>query len=44
MTPDEVADYERQAAAEHTRLKKAGRLQYLTAADLHKTREEAARR
>jgi antitoxin (DNA-binding transcriptional repressor) of toxin-antitoxin stability system len=43
-TPEEVAGYERQAVAEHIRLKRAGKLEFLTAADLRRQREKAARR
>jgi antitoxin (DNA-binding transcriptional repressor) of toxin-antitoxin stability system len=44
VTQEEVAGYERKALVEHARLRKAGRLRYLTAADLRQTREKAARR
>ena len=44
VTADEVARYEDQAVAEHGRLKKTGKLQLLSAGELRKKREEAARR
>jgi antitoxin (DNA-binding transcriptional repressor) of toxin-antitoxin stability system len=44
VTQEEVASYEQKALAEHARLKKAGKIEYLTAADLRKKREEASRR
>jgi antitoxin (DNA-binding transcriptional repressor) of toxin-antitoxin stability system len=43
-TAEEVAGYERKAAAERARLKQAGRLRYLTAADLRRRSEEASHR
>jgi len=44
VTGEEVAAYERKAAADHHRLKAAGKLQLLTASDLKKKRERAAGR
>src|SRR2546428_338465 len=44
VTADDVARYEQKAIAEHARLKKADKLQYLTPADLRKKREETSRR
>jgi antitoxin (DNA-binding transcriptional repressor) of toxin-antitoxin stability system len=42
-SPEEIARYEREALSEHTRLKRAGKLELLTAGDLRKRREKAAR-
>jgi antitoxin (DNA-binding transcriptional repressor) of toxin-antitoxin stability system len=44
VTSEEVARYEQEALAEHTRLKQAGKLQYLSAADLRRKREKTSRR
>ncbi len=44
VTSEEVAAYERTAAAEHARLRQAGKLQYFTAADLRRRREKTSRR
>ena len=44
VTNEEVAHYEQEAGAEHRRLKKAGKLEYLTTDDLSKRREKNARR
>ena len=44
VTDAEVARYEQEAAAEHLRLKKGGKLQYLTAEDLRRKREKASGR
>src|SRR6266581_2064946 len=41
--PEEVVCYEQAAIAEHGRLKKAGKLEYLTSEDLCKKREKTAR-
>jgi antitoxin (DNA-binding transcriptional repressor) of toxin-antitoxin stability system len=43
LTPEEVASYERSAAAEHERLRKSGKLEYLESRDLRQMREKAAR-
>ena len=40
---EEVARYEQTAIAEHQRLQEAGKLEYLTADDLRRKREETAR-
>ena len=40
---EEVARYEQTASAEHQRLQEAGKLEYLTADDLRRKREETAR-
>lgn len=42
VTGEEVADYERTAVDQHTRSKKAGRLEYVRAAELRRKREKAA--
>lgn len=44
VTAEEVSRYEQKAIAEHTRLKKAGKLQPMSADDLRKKREETTRR
>ena len=43
-TADEVARYEREALAEHARLKRGGKLVYLSHEDLRNQREKAAHR
>lgn len=43
VTASEVAQYEAAAVSEHQRQKKAGKLKYLSAADLCEQREEAVR-
>lgn len=43
VTAEEVAGYEQVAVAEHERLKRAGKLEYVTAEDLRKKSEKAAR-
>lgn len=42
VTGEEVADYEQRAMVEHTRSKKAGKVEYMTAKELQKKREKAA--
>ncbi len=44
VTSEDVARYEREALAQHDQLKRSGRLEYLSADDLKKRREKAARR
>jgi antitoxin (DNA-binding transcriptional repressor) of toxin-antitoxin stability system len=44
VTAEELSRYEEKALAEHTRLKKAGRIEYLTPEDLRKKREKASGR
>jgi len=44
VTAEEVSRYEQKAIAEHARLKKAGKLQPLSADELRKKREETTRR
>jgi antitoxin (DNA-binding transcriptional repressor) of toxin-antitoxin stability system len=43
VTPEQVSRYERSAIAEHGRLKKAGKLEYLTQDALRAKREKTAR-
>jgi antitoxin (DNA-binding transcriptional repressor) of toxin-antitoxin stability system len=43
VTTEEVARYEQGAVAEHRRLQESGTLEYLSADDLRRKREEAAR-
>lgn len=44
VTPEEVTRYEQHALTEHARLRKGGKLEYLTPADLRRKREETTRR
>lgn len=44
VTPEEIADYENKMIVQHDRLKKAGKLQHVTARDLRKLREKETRR
>ena len=44
VSQEDVEDYEEKAIAEHHRLKKAGKLEYLTTEDLRKKREKTSGR
>jgi len=43
LTPEDVAEYEQKAVVEHERLKKAGKLEYLTVEHLRQKREKTTR-